>query len=424
MEQSQLLLNGNTSVVLAEPRDMERPLFDVVMEFERKMLLKPAHQREFVWESAKVQAWIDRLAIATQDWARKPVGAIVTYQINDGKPSPRFINDGSQRIMATARVLQDPASYGYTYEQVEEILRAISIPVQHRWYKNEDDALVDFQLLNMGTSLTPREMCKGILTNHPAYRDVWNGLFQRVHEAMQSLSGGLIRNNRNENRELNHKFERHDLSLIVRWFADGTLTDHREVASSKLRKEQLDAKQTVENQLRDVCSNRPSEELRREIELLIRHIERQVALYRVVWDEVRQSAVGAALSVTAFRWLLDISIWARKNNISTTDWEAFVRDLLAFTQGTAVVQDKNNTRTRATLALGSVSKLKTVCRIINSDLYVGKLPRKRENKPVLPGFDNSHEVPFVTHGNGPTVIEPASRNRARGAKPISGKETL
>jgi len=418
MEQSQLLLNGNTAIVLAEPRDMERPLFDVVMEFERKMLLKPAHQREFVWERTKVQAWIDRLAIATQDWARKPVGAIVTYQINDGKPSPRFINDGSQRIMATARVLQDPASYGYTYEQVEEILRAISIPVQHRWYKNEDDALVDFQLLNMGTSLTPREMCKGILTNHPAYRDVWGKLFQRVHETMQSLPGGLIRNSRNGNRELSHRFERHDLSLIVRWFADGTLTDHREVSSSKLRKEQLDAKQTVENQLRDVCSKQSSEELRREIDLLIGHIEREVALYRAVWDEVRQSNLGAALSATVFRWLLDISIWARKNRISRADWEAFVHDLLAFTQGTAVVQDKNNTRTRATLALGSVGKLKTVCRIINSDLYVGKAPRKRSQKPVLPGFDESHVDPFVTHGNGPTVIEPASRNRARGARSI------
>ena len=418
MEQSQLLLNGNTAVVLAEPRDMERPLYDVVMEFERKMLLKPAHQREFVWERTKVQAWIDRLAIATQDWARKPVGAIVTYQINDGKPSPRFINDGSQRIMATARVLQDPASYGYTYEQVEEILRAISIPVQHRWYKNEDDALVDFQLLNMGTSLTPREMCKGILTNHPAYHDVWARLFQRVHETMQSLPGGLIRNSRNGNRELSHRFQRHDLSLIVRWFADGTLTDHRGVSSSKLRKEQLDAKQTVENQLRDMCSKQSSEELRREIDLLVGHIEREVALYRVVWDEVRQSNLGAALSATVFRWLLDISIWARKNRISRTDWETFVRDLLAFTQGTAVVQDKNNTRTRATLALGSVGKLKTVCRIINSDLYVGKAPRKRGQKPVLPGFDESHVDPFVTHGNGPTVIEPASRNRARGAHSI------
>lgn len=417
IEQSRLTLNGGVHVVLDEVIDSQRSLFDVVMEYDRGLLVKPDHQRDFVWEGPKVKAWIDRIALATTDRARKPVGAIVTYQIDDGFPSPRFVNDGSQRIRATLAVLHSPSEFGYDRDQVEAILRATTIPVQHRLYKNQDDALEDFQLLNMGTSLTPREMCKGILSNHPSYKPSWQPLLTNIHMAMSNLPGGLIQKLDMNNRRQQHKFERHDFSLVVRWFGDGSLTDSRNVSSSELRKDQIDAKQVIETELRQTLQGRNSEDLRREIAMIVGHIERQVALYRVLWDELRPD-LGRALSPTLFRWLVDISIWARINNIAATEWEVFVRMLLSHTKGTSIVQAPDDIRTRVTLALGSVGKLKSVCRIIGSDLYVGKAARKKTRVPILPGFDESHINPFITNGNGPTIPEPASRNRSRGAKGI------
>lgn len=417
-QQSQLILNGGARVVLDDPQDYTASLYEVVDNYRRNLWIKPEHQRDFVWGDEKVKAWIDRLALAVQERPRKPVGVIVTYQLNDGNPSPTFINDGSQRIRATLQVLQEPATFGYDIEKAEAIIRAIRIPVQHRWYADQDAALEDFQLLNMGTSLTPREMCKGILANHPQYRLGWEPLFEQLHSTMRTIGGGLVQES-GDNRRQKHKFERHDFSLIVRWLSLEVLVDYRSVAAMELRKQQIDNNEVIEADLRRVCDGYKMEDLRREIGLLVGHIQRQTALYREVWEQVRPE-LGKAISPTLFRWLMDISIWVRKAQIPTGEWELFVRALLNHTQGTSVVQDPNDMRNRVTLALGSVGKLKSVCAIIGSPLYAGKQHRRTRKVAALPGFDQSHVQPFATHGDGPTVLESAARNRARGAKPIDG----
>lgn len=418
-QQSRLILNGGTRVVLDEPQDKNMDLYAAIEKYQRGVWVLPEHQREFVWDNAKVQAWIDRLAVAVEDRGRKPVGVIVTYQIADGHPSPIFINDGSQRVRATLSALQSPEAFGYNQKTVEEILNAINISVQHRHYRSQDEALEDFQLLNMGTALTPREMCKGILANHPQYKIVWEPLFNRFHEVMRRVGGGFVVEP-DINRRVKHKFERHDFSIIVRWLGN-PLGDHRRVATMELRKELIDKGEVIETELRRICHTLKPEELRSEIDNLIGHIQRQAALSRTIWEEVRPQ-IGTAMSATLFRWMVDVSIWVRKTGVPQNEWEEFVRQLLTHTQGTAIAQHPQEMRRRVTLGLGSITKLNSVCEIIGSSLYRNRPPRQRSRTPKLKGFDESHVRPFSTHGNGPTVVEPASRNRARGASPIKDEE--
>lgn len=415
MEQQPLVMNGGTDVVLEEPADFNPPLSEVVDNFQRGIWIKPDHQRDFVWDDDKVQAWLDRIALAVRDRARKPVGVIVTYQIADGKPSPIYINDGSQRVQATLHGLLNPEKFGYSREKIEQIVRALRIPVQHRHYADQDAALQDFQLLNMGTALTPREMCKGILSNAPSY-PLWGPMLERVHSLMRTVGGGLVEMP-SDNRKQRHKWERHDFAMLVRWLSNEPLADFRGVGAAELTKRQIDDGRIIESVLRDHCSQKDPEELRRQVDMFVSHVHRQVALYREVWSGL-QLPHGTAISPTLFRWTVDISIWARKTQVPQTKWEEFVRLLLAHTKGVSVVQHPENTRTRVTLALGSAGKLKSVCSIIGSDMYEGRDARKRNRGPRLPGYDESHIAPFVTDGNGPTVLEPASRNRARGARPI------
>lgn len=416
--QSILTLNGGARVILDEPQDVSVKLYSLIDEFKSKVLLLPDHQREFVWNDDKVKAWIDRLALATQERPRKPVGVIVTYQINDGKPSPKFINDGSQRIRASEQVLDNPGAYGYDAETVRAILNGIIIPVQHRWYTSQDEALQDFQLLNMGTSLTVREMCKGILSNHPQYRTVWQALFEKVRDAMHTTAGGLVSGRRELNREQRHKLERHDFVLIVRWLSgESGFVDRRSVAAQKLNTGQLAANQVIESELRRLCESRNPTELRREIDLLVQHIYRESAIIRDVWESIRPQA-GSALSPTNFRWLIEVSIWKRMSGVSVEEWEKFLRLELTHTKGAAVIQNPNDIRDRVTLGLGALGALHRVCKIIGSQLYEGKPSRFRDRTPILAGFDHSHIKPFVSHGNGPTIPEPASKNRARGAQEI------
>jgi hypothetical protein len=84
-----------------------------------------------------------------------------------------------------------------------------------------------------------------------------------------------------------------------------------------------------------------------------------------------------------------------------------------------VIDGKKTTRGTAA-STGSLAYLRKIAAIVESDIleYYDNPPRRKKPKKNLPGTDESHQMPFVYHGEGETIPEPASRNRARGKNPI------
>ena len=216
-------------------------------------------------------------------------------------------------------------------------------------------------------------------------------------------------------REDTHKRERSDFALIVAWLRKSSvLQSFKGIGRGAMKRGDFD--EAIEHELRKACADIPMGELRGEINNLIAHIERTVALCRDVWRRI-DARPGAAIGPTLLRWILLVSVWVRYAEKSKSAWEIFLEKLFRKTEGSSIVQGANP-RDRVTLGLGTCDKLARVCWILESDFYVSSSRRRRHPVGRAPGYDDSHVEPFSKNGDGPTIPEPASRNRARGAKPI------
>lgn len=400
-----------TEVILKEQTDQPYELGLLVERVERGLIVHPPHQRDFVWTEEKKRAWIARITVPRE----KAVGCIVTYQIADGHDSPVYVNDGWQRLCATREFKADPTKYGISREDADIILSSYSITVQHRHYPSHVEALRDFQGLNLGTSLTPYEFYRGVFTNMPNYEALWRPIIDELHDAMQH-NARLC----NKPKAIQtHQLYRHDYALLHRFLADTSdLVSYERLASLDVRPS-LSPK-VVERRLCDLLLTMDPSDVSKQCRRLLQIVSEETALFEEVYTST-DDLHGKVMSHTLYRWLLDIAVWRRASQIPVARWETFVRRLIVWSEGTPSVRDYADEKRRMTIGLGQASNLRKVCAFIGSDLWE-ELPKRPPRSPLIrSGYDVSHVQPFSTHGNGATVPEPASLNRARGAKPMEGE---
>lgn len=406
----------DTRVVVEQESDELVPLYYIVDNYRRNIWLKPPHQRERVWSETQKHGWVERMQSG-----RSPVGVIVTYQIvGEG---PIYINDGFQRVSTTLEYLQMPDVYGDTPTEAERVIFACKMPHQHRLYRSHDDALVDFQLLNLGTHLTPYEFCKGILVYMPAYES-WAALLASIHDLLPQGESRIASKRYKTGREEVHKRMRHDYALFLRYLVRSTdLTDYQ-VTETKINPVDVSRHKVIEWQIRMALEDTTPQAAREHLGGLERLIERETALLETIWfDELKKSR-GSGISPTLYRWIMDVAVWRKNSNVPQEHWEQFLRKLLDVSNGlsqiTRIDETNGKLRNKYTLNLARLSSLKGVCDIIGSNLYSYR-PQKRIRQlaNTRPGYDESHVLPFHANGNGDTFPEPAGRNRARGSKPVA-----
>lgn len=420
MESFQMRMNDDDDL---QEADENRSLWDLVNDLNRGVLNVPSHQRKFVWKDEQIRGWVNRIRSK-----RRPVGAVVTYQIMGEQGAHRYINDGSQRIRATEMFLLDSIKYGACdKERAELIARKVRMPVQHRIYETREDALEDFQLLNIGTSLTPLEFCHGILSYMSGYEAIWKPIFERIHRVVATSSivlAGKDTTSDESDRLGQHKHKRHNYSLFVRFSSGRTdQFDFKKIGTASIDRASVENKTVVEWLLRLLCEGKGIKAIQQDIEAFSRFVERETATVEDIWRNVRREP-GLMLSPTVFRWILDCAIWKRNNEISNAVWESFVSALLTHCQGNTTVVAADKPDVSETLGLSQMGKIKKICEIIGSDFYDSKVKPLRKTRTVhrRPGYDISHIEPFSLNGEGDVIIEPASRNRARGAKPIADED--
>jgi hypothetical protein len=392
--------------VLSDPGDSQTPLWVLINDLDDGTLCSPPHQRDFVWDMGRRQAWIERLTHGTS----RAVGCIVTYQIKNLRSSPTYINDGWQRLSTTREYLAAPEKYKSTRAEALSVVKSYKVTVQHRLYASQEEALTDFQGLNLGTSLTPYEFYYGTLATMPDYKILWEPLIDQLHDGIDQqirLCGRLTGRR-------NHKYLRHDYVLLHYLLSGATgLNSYQGVASSDVKVGQNRA--TVEAKLRELLLATGPETARSELQRLLGVIRDDTALMEHNWIGIRSSPADL-ISNSVWRYLLHIGLWRRANSLPVANWQQFLTQFLTVGKGLSGLSSLDGTQ-RITIGMAHISTLPHVCRIVGSDLVVASDRAPRGSRPtnLRPGYDASHVNPYVTNGNGPTIPEPASLNRSRGA---------
>lgn len=402
----------NLKNVLLKPEgSYQEELYNLVEKFRRDQIVKPHYQREYVWSQSKATGWINRIRSD-----RHPVGVIILYQIDNGQPSPVYVSDGVQRLSASLSYLLNADKYGDTEQSAREYLESCIMSVQFRHYTTHDEAWRDFQGINNGTILTTHERYKGLITNVPDYAKVWKPILERLRDGLQS-NADRISVRRNDSRHTMHKIYRDYWLLLIRWLSeDGKVPDaltYNTVSDKHYRRGQY-----VEAVLRELLNSTPPEEMRGEAERLVKYSQNVTSDIEYVWRELLHRPVGEMITDSAHAWLNHAAVYKKRQGIANADWMSFLEAFLREGNGMGkfVVQLDDGSHKTLTLHRGRLL-LGTVCRILGSDFH--ELPRKRNGyRRLAPGYDNSHKLPFSENGEGETFPEPASINRARGAKPV------
>jgi len=413
-----------TDIYMGGRRDASS-LMHLLADWDAGQIRLPPHQRELSWSDLKQQDYVKTICSDSC-----PPGGIELYQLyvaETGRLSLSYLNDGCQRLHTARDFLLNPEKYGLRLEEVEYVLRTTAYPVTYKVHRSHTEALHRYQDVNSGLPLTPYQYVVGslIYCEGDGYREGWQQFVEKLHEVLYNVlvSTGVRPYRSRDSRSyvrFKHRDYRHDLSLFLR-FISGEKTEMDYHVAHKLSEREMDAGSYFEHDLATTYLGRMG--LDRAIEKLEefkRVLEIETATIVAEWADVADKERNA-IGVPILRWLYDVAIWRRNLGARTSVWKAFLASYLRKFHGTTAlyyVNEAGETK-RINVGLSRVNNMSTICRAIDFDYSQFGVRREREagSLPKV-GFQHSHIDPFETHGNGPTIIEPASVNMARGAEPI------
>lgn len=390
----------------------------LVYQYRSGDIEKPPHQREIVWSEEHKKNWIARL-----NGEVPPTGVIVTYQTKEN-PRKTYLNDGWQRLSTCIDYLDNPEKYGHTEEHAKHILSKAVLPVQHRVYPTQDAAVEDFQNLNGGTLLTPYEFYHGILTCMHSYDLTWLPFLTELNRTVLSigrsiLSSGSISAAMRTARNTRHKWFRDDYALFLRFVSrSSAMTSYEDVSIGTPTPNRSNL---VEHKLRRWLESAGKDKAEQEFAKFSKTVARET---RIIEKALREAIEeNGSIVMGMYRWLLHFSIWKRHSQMPNSDWMVFIMGILKCSGGGTSIQDLSDPRIKSNIRLGRIGRRLEICRIIGFDPEKLRPRPRKYNKTPLPGegIDRSHKEPFSTHGDGEVILEPASINRARGARSIEVK---
>lgn len=396
--------------------DQPRSLLEIVRWLDSDQLLIPKFQREFIWDDVKIAGWYDTVITNT------PIGVIVCYQI--GGDGPIYLADGFQRLHATMRLIEDlhhfvPKS-PFDREQFLRYVSACSMSLQHRHYASHEEALVQFQRLNQGTTATPFEYFKGELS------------LNKVGELVLKQAPDIVWNNEKrflrgprKSRSDDHKHARDAMALFYQYVTGTDEMSFDGVASATVSHRH----KPIERKLIEFINDNSVSytDMEAHLDRFNRFLDGFCAELSVIIIECGQN--GKAMMPTLMRFFMHLYIWRKNTRRSGEMYWQLVRKMIEHIRNYPIMTSRfelpsDNDRDApiiVALKLGSLRFLGDMCKAFDVPLYETKRRSKQTNVPAS-GFHESHVQPFSIHGDGETLLEPGPRNMIRGAKPISDDE--
>lgn len=395
-----------------------KTLWQLIQEYLDRDIAMPPHQRELIWDAKKKRAWIDDLQNL-----RPLIGCFISYQLRNDRFRRVFLNDGSQRLRTTLEWFLNPEAYGNTKADAIRITKALRIIVQHRIYDSTDEAMRDFYRINSGTKCTAYEFMEGVLGYMDDYETLWRPVISGIHA---HVGRGMVRvvGKDKFTRNTQHKFYRDNYALFLRYVTGDKVAVDYPSSEGDIELRDIENGRVMEFRLKDEFERIKYAASKKYLDDFGAFIDRETVTILDCWQAFIGDKGGSQVmecpNVTLYRALLAVAIWRRNNAVSTDKWEKFLTRVFRAGDGDAQFQSilANGRIERANFRLSGLSRLGTICRVIGSDFYVVETRERKSRAKIRPGADHGHVDPFATHGNGPTTPEPASRNRARGARPI------
>jgi very-short-patch-repair endonuclease len=321
------------SNIITKPFDRKTSLWSLVEDYRREKLRLPPHQRGIVWSRHAKESWI-RLIIkhSTNPNSNVLPCMVVTYQLTSGGYT--FINDGGNRIGVSNYFYENAGKYGYSREEVEDMLRNFTVSHYHLLYDTEREAALDFNHINMGTKLTAREMYKWVLLySEHDWLPVVEELNKFMLEMARKYHFPVI-----QSKKTNHIYERHNLALFYRYLKGEKRlkSDYASVTSSNSDMIIIDNEITIEQKLVKLMETMGlfavEEKLTEFFKFVDSELEQITSLFYASKQSVKQ------INNSFVRYLLQLSIWRLYNHLGEETHKRFLSEMFAYSDGTSAVQ--------------------------------------------------------------------------------------
>lgn len=382
--------------------DKQRPLLDVVKQFQDGRIIAAPFQRDFVWKKEKIVGWANTII------DKNAVGVIVTYQLSSG--SPVYLLDGFQRLTATSKVIENPPSYGFNFgsQEAERFADSFDITIQHRIYENHPMAVRSFQALNSGTPLLTGEYYKGELILF----EKGKLLYESIPAIMAKYETKFVRRIKNSN--IDNKLLRDSFSLFYQFITKAKQKSFWDAASSRLYGVQI-----IERILANYVDGISTDELKSNLNDFERFIKNH---YGDIEEVLGMSKLnGKSFSYSVNRWLVHFHIWASNNNFKYSKYNKMITNIFnslseyGFSTG-SVEYEISGQKYQYAFKLARLDGFEKLAASYGvTEFSQGKV-KKIKKFFAAPGYDEHHPEPFSIYGNGETVAISSIRNRSLGNK--------
>lgn len=396
-------------------------LLDLCRHMDKGRIAYPPHQRGQAWTKRKIDDWIADVR------AHQPMdGVIMTYTLKGDEDGVRYLNDGGQRMRATLRYYHNPEAYHDTPEIAETVLLETYVTVQHRVCEDWNEAYKRFVRINYGTNMTAFEAATGIFTRLPGYEAHWRLFLEKVHTVIQTCVTRMTGRSTMHSRKALHKLWRDDYGMLFRFLTnDAALANYNTSKAELTPSEILTGSSLIEHKLARTIEAIGFAAANSELARFERALHEETAIIESLWwrfQDEHDMPRSLPMAIALARWMLSVGIYRRVVNINLDKYQDFLWRVICNTEGGSQVADPASPRNKVPLKLGDGNRIVAVGAIVGLSIVSenGRNSRERgQPRPaLLPGHEHSHILPVSTHGEGPTIPEPAVLNRKRGAQPM------
>jgi hypothetical protein len=431
--ENETVLNYGYCMQLATQGECTSPARILIEDLLNGNLVKPEHQRDYLWPDAKRKSYINDIF----NMKRQPIGVICTYQVelDNGGGSPIYLNDGLQRLSTLQELKDVPTKYNRSPNEVDAILRTLKLTIQHRHYSSHTEAAKYFQGINSGTSCTPYDFYKESIVYSKNYRAIEKSLDELFTE-FDKCDARLTKSFTRE-KDAWKKGARDIYCLLHRVLVSNYSTSieaysyitNNQVSSTNANKEQ------IEHLLFKEFDSRRVDEIINAIKEVINITRSNVAMMEYAINKYNDRAKQYnsegnlptkkeieynTIEYSFWRWINMSMLCCKKNGLPVNKIIEILDEVLFLTGGRnrgKYRKNKDSDDVQLRMAPQNLSHFYSFMKFLNID--IAKEKRISTNSKINKhSMDDSHKFNFAENGNGETFTEPASINRARGMKDV------